>query len=644
MDAHSEHSGDITFNSLSRGPSLTDKLSLTASDSKKHETKLTMAYEKGLMKERCGLCKMYFHRNSVNYKVPNHRIFDLERQWNVKREGRRYSNAGFLYKMVDVCCFCSQFFKIMPENLPILESKEPKEKPLKLVINTVIERKDIALDQRVYMSSSVDGRTADIAILPPYEHFSRTRREVDPWWELDFSRNFHVHSLSFFISSSRQKLHVSVFLLNKPYGFEDPFIDSIKNKAIDSLTETIAETNQPTMVPINWVFPSDTICTAIRIQIKGIHSMSIQELHIYQGDNLIPTTEETYIQTINSYSSLSPIAIKEGIIEMMSPNEKKILIKENDPYITDYQRLKEKYITVETLSKQIKNKKNRIIIWKEKVQEISSIFTNEEIIDLYKVIFKPTLEIKPCLKTDTTTLINFENDLLNNSLIQHYPRIDLTELYNRLRSIVRWMQTRSHLKVLSSLANCQCFEHVANDPNSHIYRLQTIIKRIELYWNKCEIHEKKILETAHDRGFVGLKVSEARGCSWSQFLILISLFCTQKTKLIPETAFLLDTIGTTSDIAHHTIYSTTGGSRSLSGSPTNNDDYSIGSNSDMKSINNGNISIYSDSNSVHGGRSNHHLSGVYGGGKNWLERMSTPVKFNPPEVIIEPKTFLEKAR
>ncbi|KAJ1435669.1 hypothetical protein B484DRAFT_325371, partial [Ochromonadaceae sp. CCMP2298] len=147
------------------------------------------------MKEKCGLCRMFFHRNSVNYKVPNRRIFELQTRWEVKQEGRRYQNPAFLYKMVDVCSFCSQFFKMMPEDLPVLEAKEQPEKPLKLEIKTVVQRQDVAAHKRCYQSSEVDGRTAAFAVFPPYEQSSRTRREVDPWWEVDFSRSQHLHSL-----------------------------------------------------------------------------------------------------------------------------------------------------------------------------------------------------------------------------------------------------------------------------------------------------------------------------------------------------------------------------------------------------------------------------------------------------------------
>jgi hypothetical protein len=629
MDLHSEHSGGDSYQnfSLSRGPSLVEGSLSTLESKKKDDFKYTMAYEKGLMKERCGLCKMYFHRNSVNYKVPNHRIFELERQWKVKREGRRYANAGFLYKMIDVCCFCSQFFKIMPDELPVLGPKEPEPKPMKLEITTVVERTDIAKGQRVYCSSSVDGRTAEMATLAPYDKVSRTRREVDPWWEVDFSRSYHVHSLSFLISTGKhQQLTVSVFLLDKPYGFEDPFLDSMKAKAIASTTQVIPEHDVPVMHAVNWTLEPNTTCFAIRVQLKGIHSLAIQKFQVFQGDNMVITTEDDFVQTLNSYSNLSPGAVREGVLDMMSPEEKKIMIKENDPYIDVDERLKEKYVSVGTLAQQIKRRKHRIRAWKEKVQGYASIFPPEEVEGLYRVIFKPALEAKPSLK-DAPPLL--ESDLLDGALIQHYPRVDLTELHVRLRSIVRWIQTRSHLKVLSTLASSHNFDTVANDPNAHLHYLQAAFKRVEAYWRACQLHEDAMMQSAKDLGFVGVKVAEARGCSWAQFLILMSLFCTRKCKQIPETAFYLDSMGSTSDVAHHTLHGL------LPTSP--GDDISIGSGSEANAMHSLSGAGSVANHSLPSGKSEHH-------DKHWLERMSTPVKFNPPVVIVEPKTFLQKAR
>jgi hypothetical protein len=53
---------------------------------------------------------MWFDKKSVRYKIPSHRIVDIQKQWNYVREGKRYANPSFLYGTATVCLFCSQFF------------------------------------------------------------------------------------------------------------------------------------------------------------------------------------------------------------------------------------------------------------------------------------------------------------------------------------------------------------------------------------------------------------------------------------------------------------------------------------------------------------------------------------------------------
>ncbi len=94
-----------------------------------------------------------------------------------------------------------------------------------------LERSSISDDQRAYQSSVVDDLTAHYPVssaTPPYTNphgLAKTRREADPWWELDLGRPQHLHSLSFRVSSGiQQRLLLYVMLLPAPLGFEDPFL------------------------------------------------------------------------------------------------------------------------------------------------------------------------------------------------------------------------------------------------------------------------------------------------------------------------------------------------------------------------------------------------------------------------------------
>ena len=130
----------------------------------------TFAYVKKQNKDRCALCKMWFEKSSVVYKVPQHRLIDLQKKWNCHNEGRRYSTASFLYATTSVCMLCSQFFddgyECSQNGLDELQGM-PKSPTLN---KTIIARTNIAPNPmtRVYASSMVDNFTAEKAIEVPY--------------------------------------------------------------------------------------------------------------------------------------------------------------------------------------------------------------------------------------------------------------------------------------------------------------------------------------------------------------------------------------------------------------------------------------------------------------------------------------------
>ncbi len=231
---------------VERAPELLAKIDLSL-------IKFTPACEKFPHKEQCRCCKMYFEKKSVNFSVPNHRVIDLQRSWNVKIEGARYSTASYLYTNSSVCVFCAQLFGFVEEkkkkkkklknsinlststsqlniaadleksefdfensvdsmfadsagemslttaSLSSIEAlkvvKEPKLIPPKLEITTEIKRANVAIEKRTYQSSDVDNMVSNNAITVPYHLNARTRREADPWWEIDFGRCVRVAGL-----------------------------------------------------------------------------------------------------------------------------------------------------------------------------------------------------------------------------------------------------------------------------------------------------------------------------------------------------------------------------------------------------------------------------------------------------------------
>lgn len=168
---------------------------------------------------------MWFDRKSVIYKVPNHRILELRKSWNFVQTGRRYASASYLYGNSLVCCFCSQFLSSSSDNdqviiiysyillyflyfLNLLQKSPsivlPGPKTTQLY-QTPITRKNISLGCKTYQSSEVDSHNSSNAINPPYVIGSKTRREADPWWEVDLGKTIHVHSISITIKGPTQQ-------------------------------------------------------------------------------------------------------------------------------------------------------------------------------------------------------------------------------------------------------------------------------------------------------------------------------------------------------------------------------------------------------------------------------------------------------
>ena len=210
--------------------------------------KVTNIFERGTNKEICGLCNYYFDKSSVIFKVPNYRILAKLRKWNIKRDGKRYDYPSFIYSSSFACSFCAQLLcdsledeenDLLHKDSQKLKLSNPKsfhenneidvfESPTKTKIgfSKITLRSDLSINQKCYQSSTVDNYNANNCIIIPYEIPSKTVREADPWWELEFQDFYHIHSLHFVsinpIKQFEQDIHVFVF--DKPIGFDDPFI------------------------------------------------------------------------------------------------------------------------------------------------------------------------------------------------------------------------------------------------------------------------------------------------------------------------------------------------------------------------------------------------------------------------------------
>ncbi|RYH28889.1 hypothetical protein EON65_10480 [archaeon] len=516
--------------------------------------KVTMAYEKSLTKEKCNLCQLYFNRNSICYKVPNHRIYSLRREWSktkngFDKQGRRYESASFLYQSTTVCCFCSQFFTQLPDEVPGDPNRDggykilnPKDTGAKLTVGTEVSRQNVALARHVYQSSNVDNKLAELAITPPYSQTSKTRREVDPWWEIDFGRYYHVHSISFDVNvGARQAWEVYVMLLDKPVGFNDPFLDHMGSFSKLHKQFNLDAQDKARTESIYWEQPEHSTCYAIRVQLRGIHALSLSRVIVLQGDDIMLSKPEDFELSTQSLASLDPFIVKTSIQESLSPGKRFELMEAHHNPMTEHHAYDKRTCVdaVQKLSLHIQSRYENLEKWRALVLEHSQIFPDSEILMLHRIVFKYASDLFPHNKGRPLS----EHELMTSGLIAHYPRCDLMEVHQRVRSVIRWIQTRTHMKVLGALLDSVPLNAIANAPSDQLYHLMSAFKRAEYYWNKRDQQELlhgSLNGSTRASQVVHSTMDEIRGCSWSQFLLIMGLFCKQQCELIPEKVFHIE--------------------------------------------------------------------------------------------------------
>jgi hypothetical protein len=246
-----------------------------------------------------------------------------------------------------------------------------------------------------------------------------------------------------------QKLCFSIFLLNRPIGFEDPFIDNMSKNSITFKDYVIEERLEPHVEFINWEFPMNTVCTAIRIQLRDVGTLKIKQFQLLQGDNLVEVSQKDLDNSLNSYATVSPQKMKTEMFLMMSPLKKKQLAQSKMGY--EINPIKKPANDLLTLSNTIEKRYKYIDNWKNKVKPCADYFEGDEILWVYRSIFLPIVHagIKDNSgnKYNKTYKLN-EDELLNESLIEHYPRVSISAVYDRLKLIIRWIQARTHSKEL----------------------------------------------------------------------------------------------------------------------------------------------------------------------------------------------------
>ena len=305
---------------------------------------LNQPFTKAEHRCRCSLCNLWFAKTSVKYKTSNYRIVEYRRKLGYLLEGRRYETPTWLYANADVCVFCSQFFDekhepdittkdLTPPKIiktPIVKTKLDRTniatRPNSMNItnnnnNTSINKNlsssfDMSLSAldlhatnthtlEVYQSSTVDGREAVNALEPFIAPGAKTRREADPWWELDLGVAQNIHSIDItVIGGLQQVLEMYIMVLENRIGFENPFLDSTLNKAVAKCNYTLPLRDERTAESFTWKLPERFYGKIIRIQLRGLAVLMLQKIEIWQGDD-VDLTKSVVFDPMNTASSIS---------------------------------------------------------------------------------------------------------------------------------------------------------------------------------------------------------------------------------------------------------------------------------------------------------------------------------------------------
>jgi hypothetical protein len=371
-----------------------------------------------------------------------------------------------------------------------------------------VERKDISLDKKVYQCSTVDDRVAQLAISPPYDSGgTRTRREADPWWEIDLGKTHCIHSVSCTaIGTIQQKLHLYVLVLPGPVGFENPFLDKVIPLSREWKEFVFDECSTPTEHNVEFILPENTFGGSVRFQIRGVQVLRLVQCHVFQGDHL-PPRDPSVAQalTLRKLGFDAPVISYDEIVRITSFAAQPLSIfddikkeRQNQPQKSETttfvdSRTKEKNIAkhVSELTSRLQIRKNRIDWWRERAEESANYFSLDELVAIRDILFGPVASGPRHGKRSPTKVMISLQDLRGGSLIQHYPRCGFDDFIKQLKKITEWIQTRQNTRDINAFLSArEKFDVFYIEESDLFSRLDKVLQFMEVIlptymWSLC---------------------------------------------------------------------------------------------------------------------------------------------------------------
>mmetsp|Transcript_23164 Transcript_23164/g.33959 ORF Transcript_23164/g.33959 Transcript_23164/m.33959 type:complete len:1078 (-) Transcript_23164:146-3379(-) len=537
----------------------------------------TYAYDRTQNKVQCELCTMWFDKKSVFYKVPNHRILKLRKSWNYIQTGARYSSASYLYRNSCVCSFCTQFFSkasspsVDTDKIEFAPQITKHETKLPLY-TTTISRKNIAVGCRAYQSNEVDSQGPHLALEPPYINSSKTRREADPWWEVDLGKTIHVHSVSMSLKGAlQQKVEVLVLLLKGPVGFEDPFIDSIVSTAVASHRLFLENCSKTRMENLYWELPPDSKGGAIRVQIRGFHTLCLSKFQAFQGDILLTDSQPVQLSDSDSLPYPDDVTNLDEQIRYDStaaypPHtfKKCKAIKDRKtasstasvrPRAKTEKLLQRVGESVGQLHNKFNNWNSHVKDWVSRALEASKHFTLEELVAMRDMIFNSAVASTTSNSSSSPPRspaalmrrsvgrpnspesrglghVVRAQDMYGAALMETHPRCDIDNLVKAVKAAGMLTQGRDQGGGIGLLQASPRFMFLSTDAYETISSFQLVCQFVK---DHCK--PPKSISVDSSTSLASTTTEHVVECSWSQFVIVMWLLSIGRPEEIPLLAF-----------------------------------------------------------------------------------------------------------
>jgi hypothetical protein len=410
---------------------------------------------------------------------------------------------------------------------------------------------------------------------------SKTRREADPWWEVDLGMSYHLHSVSITIKGAvQQALEVNIMLFDGPIGFENPFLDSMKEVSVAMHTVILPANPRPKMEVIEWEMPGNAVGGALRVQLRGFHTLHLYRFQAYQGDhihadNLQKDDENTFMKSqlsleigeggfdtlmaaedkrrFNSYASYHPDTFKntKAYKERMNRSFTQSSVKSKRKNASMKSKVD---ASVADLTSKLRGRQLHVNDWIDRAKEASLYFTTEELVVARDMIFnsamasaaddekkrraeefqgKGAIIRRQATTTIGTTRSEFGNvvraqDMYGAALVDLYPRVPLEAVTKALRGCASQVQGRDQRGEIGLMQRSPRFLFLCSDDTYLIDRYEKIalalkdasLRRSASY-SPTLFHQSSTSNASPSTNPTDMKFKQEM--SWSQFVIV--LYC-----------------------------------------------------------------------------------------------------------------------